>query len=247
MVIFHSYVAVYQRVLIWLPRLPATSINLRRKNLPGLQGFDGIHLVAPDRSIACNLQRWPALGNVGKRWATALKYVEISLNLVMNLVMNVTKTSVKSCCSWFAWKTFAFIWLNVSHFLSGVFLLHVVLITWLLFEKPLVSRCITRVNLICALHVSPAGFKFVYYIYVYNLYNRIYVFIYSSLLNLPFHSKQKGIESLQKNLGLYDLRATKAKEKANNTGLWVFSSLFVLVHWFILVHLGFVWVRFRLA
>jgi hypothetical protein len=124
MVIFHSYVAVYQRVLIWLPGY------LRRhcdgKMLPGLQGFDGIHLVAPDRSIACNLQRWPALGNVGKRWETALKYVEICWNIPeislkypwnipesshesshesswMNLVMNVTKTFPKSCCSWFAW------------------------------------------------------------------------------------------------------------------------------------------------
>ena len=59
----------------WLPDHGYHGYKTSRLPSPGLQGFDGIHLVAPDGSIACNLQRWPVFGP-----GQPQKAAEISMN-----------------------------------------------------------------------------------------------------------------------------------------------------------------------
>jgi hypothetical protein len=109
-------------------RLPATS--LRRKNAARSprfwwhppRGSRQIHRMQLAK-MTCIGKRWETLGNSVEICWNMLKYPwnipEISLKYPwnipesshesshesswMNLVMNVTKTFPKSCCSWFAW------------------------------------------------------------------------------------------------------------------------------------------------
>ena len=84
-----------------------------------------------------------------------LKYPWIMLNLVMNLVMNVAKTC-EILLFLICLVSFAFIWLNVSHFLSGVFL-PCFMLCWLpgCFSRNLLSPVALLVLTLYVLYTSP--------------------------------------------------------------------------------------------